>query len=264
MRTPPSPIFVGITACLKEMPGGSRAHAVQRKYVDAVVAAVEAVPLLLPAIAERQDIPAVLDRIDGILVTGSPSNVDPAHYGGPAAREGNLADLERDATTLPLIRAAIARGLPLLAICRGIQELNVAMGGSLHQHVHEVPGRQDHRSDKTLPPAERYEPRHPVHLVVGGVLADMMGGATAIQVNSLHGQGVDRLGQGLRVEALAPDGTIEAVSLPGAGFLLGVQWHPEYSPQDDPCSRRVFTAFGTAVRSYAAARVVHGGLSRVA
>lgn len=265
MRTPQIPTFVGITACLKEMQGGSRAHAVQRKYVDAVVTAVEAVPLLLPAIAERQDIPALLDRLDGILITGSPSNVDPSHYGGPAAREGNLADPDRDATTLPLIRAAIARGLPLLAICRGIQELNVALGGSLHQHVHEVPGRQDHRSDKTVSPTERYEPRHPAHIVVGGLLADILGGPATVQVNSLHGQGLDRLGDGLRVEALAPDGTIEAVSLPAArGFLLGVQWHPEYSPQDDPCSRRLFTAFGTAVRSYAAARVVHGGFSRVA
>jgi putative glutamine amidotransferase len=255
MRTPPCPVLVGVTACLKEQASGACAHVVMPKYVDAVVAAVEAVPVILPAIGRRQDVAALLGRLDGVLVTGSPSNVDPACYGGAPAREGNICDPERDATTLPLIRSAIASGVPLLAICRGIQELNVALGGTLHQHVHEVPGRHDHRSDKTVPPAERYAPRHPVAVTPGGLLARILGGAPSIPVNSLHGQGIDRLAPGLAVEAAAEDGTIEAVTLPGAaGFVLGVQWHPEYSPLDDPWSRRLFQAFAAAVRASAAAR----------
>jgi putative glutamine amidotransferase len=189
------------------------------------------------------------------MVTGSPSNVDPVHYGGPPAREGNLADPARDATTLPLIRRAVARGVPLLAICRGLQEVNVAFGGTLHQYLHEVPGRRDHRSDKTKSYAERYGLAHPVDLTPGGRLQALLGGATRIEVNSLHGQGIDRLAPGLAVEALAEDGTIEAVSVTEAkGFALAVQWHPEWHVLENPVSRRLFAAFADVVRARAAQR----------
>jgi putative glutamine amidotransferase len=232
-------------------------HSVQDKYVDAAVLGAGAVPVLIPAIGDRLEVDALLDRLDGVLVTGSPSNVDPAHYGGPPPRPGNEADPARDATTLPLIRRAIARGVPLLAICRGMQELNVALGGTLHQHVHELPGRRDHRSDKTRPYAGRYEPVHPIALRPGGRLQAVMGGAASLVVNSLHAQGVDRLAPGLVVEALAEDGTIEAVSLPdGPGWLLGVQWHPEWRVQEHPDSLRLFTAFAAAARARAAGRVI--------
>jgi putative glutamine amidotransferase len=260
----PRPL-VGITACLKER-DETYFHSVQRKYVDAVVLAVDAIPLLLPAVGEHQDLDGVLDRLDGLMLSGSPSNVGAEHYGGPAPREDNVADPDRDATTLPLIRACLAQGTPLLAICRGIQELNVALGGSLHQHLHEVAGRMDHRSDKTKPRDERYDPRHQVRVISGGWLHGILGGAVAeIPVNSLHGQGLNRVADRLTIEAVAEDGTIEAVSVKDArSFALGVQWHPEYSPVDDPWSKRLFQAFGEAVRGHAAKRMTHAGLQRVA
>jgi putative glutamine amidotransferase len=246
--------LVGITSCLKPR-DELHFHTVGDKYVDAVVVGTGAVPVLIPALGGRLDPDALLDRLDGVLVTGSPSNVDPAHYGGPAPREGNLADPARDATTLPLIRRAVARGIPLLAICRGLQEVNVAFGGTLHQHLHEVPGRRDHRSDKTKPLPERYGLAHPVDLTPGGRLQALLGGATRIEVNSLHAQGIDRLAPGLAVEALAEDGTIEAVSVTGAeGFALAVQWHPEWHVLENPVSRRLFAAFGDAARARAAAK----------
>ena len=254
--------LVGVTCCL--IAGvDSSSHRVQDKYVDSVVLGAGAVPVLIPAIGKALDIDSLLDRLDGILVTGSPSNVDPNHYGGPVPREGNEADAARDATTLPLIRRALERGVPLLAICRGIQELNVAMGGSLHQHVHELPGRRDHRSDKTKDYAGRYAPVHPIALTAGGRLQQVMDGAATIPVNSLHAQGIDRLAPPLVVEALAEDGTIEAVSAPSCpGFALGVQWHPEYRVQDNPWSMKLFGAFAEAARRRAAARAAPE-LSRV-
>ena len=249
----PTPL-VGVTSCFKTR-DDFHFHSVGSKYVDAVVAGAAAVPVLIPALGPRLDPDNLLARLDGLMVTGSPSNVDPTHYGGPPAREGNEADPARDATTLPLIRQALARGVPLLCICRGLQELNVALGGSLHQHVQEVPGRFDHRSDKTKPLRERYGLAHPVRLTSGGTLQRLFDGAERIEVNSLHGQGIDRLADRLTVEAVAEDGTIEAVSVQGAkGFTLAVQWHPEWQVLDNPWSRRLFAAFGAAARSRAAAR----------
>ena len=243
----------------------SRFHGVQDKYVDAVLSATSAVPVLIPASGDRLHLDPLLDRLDGILVTGSPSNVDPGHYGGAAPRADNLADLERDATTLPLLRRAVELGVPVLAICRGIQELNVAFGGSLHQHVHELPGRCDHRSDKTKPFEERYGLAHSVSLGEGGWLRRLLGGVGRVEVNSLHGQGIDRLASGLTVEAVAPDGTIEAVTMPGAAaFVLGVQWHPEWGAAENPVSKAVFGAFARAMTERAAMRSGHARLSAVA
>jgi putative glutamine amidotransferase len=249
----PTPL-VGVTACLKSR-DEVHFHSVGDKYVDGVVAGAAAVPVLIPALGQRLDPEDLVARLDGLMATGSPSNVDPAIYGGPPAREGNEADPARDATSLPLIRAALAQGVPLLCICRGLQELNVALGGSLHQHVHEVTGRFDHRSDKSKPLRKRYGIAHPIRLTPGGVLQKLFDGAERIEVNSLHGQGIDRLADRLAVEAVADDGTIEAVSVKGAaGFALAVQWHPEWAVLDNPWSRRLFAAFGAATRARAAAR----------
>jgi putative glutamine amidotransferase len=246
--------MVGVTSCLRG-DGDIRFHSVAEKYVEAVVVGAGAVPVLIPAIGEKLDVEALLDRLDGILVTGSPSNVAPELYGGPPARAGNLADPARDATTLPLIRRAVDRGIPLLAICRGLQELNVALGGTLHQHLQELPGRFDHRSDKTRPVPERYCPAHPILVQPGGRLAEILAGEPPTLVNSLHGQAIDRLAPGLAVEALAEDGTIEAVSVPAApGFALAVQWHPEWRVLENPTSRRLFAAFAEAARARAAGR----------
>ncbi len=248
------PPVIGVSACLKQ---GENApfHSVLDRYVEAVRVGAGALPVILPALGTIEALDALLARLDGVLLTGSPSNVCPSHYGGPPPRAGNLADPRRDATTLPLIRRAIERGVPLFAICRGIQELNVALGGSLHQYLHEVPGRADHRSDKSRPWAERYAPRQEVRVQPGGVLDRLLDGADVLLVNSLHAQGIDRLAGGLRVEAVAPDGTIEAVSVVGAAnFALGVQWHPEWNVARDAISRRLFAAFGAAARERGAAR----------
>lgn len=257
--------LIGVTACLRPSEDGTGMHGVGGKYLDAVIRACQGLPLVIPAIGAAADPDLLVERLDGLLLTGSPSNVGPGHYGGPAARPDNLADAERDATTLPLIRKAIETGLPILAICRGLQELNVAMGGTLHQHVHEVPGRFDHRSQKDRPPPLRYEPRHEIALAQGGLLWEILGGAATIRVNSLHGQGIDRPAERLRIEALAQDGTPEAASVADApGFVLGVQWHPEWRVMENPDSVKIFRAFGDACRIRAQTKVQHVRYRRVA
>lgn len=249
--------FVGVSAC-RVARGHATAHSVVDKYVDAVVEAAAALPVLIPAIGVALTVDALLDRLDGVLLTGSPSNLDPALYGGGRRPDGDPADPYRDATTLPLIRACIERGVPLLAVCRGIQELNVALGGTLHGRLHELPERIDHRSDKTLGYAERYRPSHPVTLSPDGLLAELYDGAATIDVNSLHGQGIDRLAPDLVVEAVAADGTIEAVSMPsGRGFVLAVQWHPEWQAASIDQHRRLFAAFGAACRARLFSRGSH-------
>ena len=254
MSNPTPTLLIGVTSCLKSR-DEVHFHSVGDKYVDAVVAGTAALPVLIPALGERLDPDSLLRSLDGLMVTGSPSNVDPSHYDGPPAREGNEADPARDATTLPLIRRAIARGVPMLCICRGLQELNVALGGSLHQHVHELPGRIDHRSDRSKPLRERYGLAHEIRLTPGGKLLALFDGAERIEVNSLHGQGVDRVADRLLVEATADDGTVEAVSVRDArGFALAVQWHPEWQVVENPWSRRLFAAFGAAARARALAR----------
>jgi putative glutamine amidotransferase len=200
------------------------------------------------------DLAGLVERLDGLLVTGSPSNVEPALYGGPSSVPGTLHDPERDATTLPLIRAALAVGVPVLAICRGIQELNVALGGSLHQRVQELPGKLDHRADHSRPVAEQYAKVHSVDLTPGGLL-ERITGKREIRVNSIHAQAIDRLADGLTVEAVAPDGLIEAVSVDNApAFALAVQWHPEWRFWECPDSTALFQAFGQACAGRAALR----------
>jgi putative glutamine amidotransferase len=228
---------------------GHPAHQVLESYVVAVRGGADAVPLLIPSLDPPLAAGDVLAHIDGFLFTGSPSNVAPHHYGGPGARDPSLEDHRRDSTALTLLRAAIVAGKPVFAICRGIQELNVALGGTLHQHVHEVPGRRDHRETEDAPLDVQYGPAHDVAVIEGGLLAALVG-VRSFTVNSLHGQGIDKLAPGLRVEAVAPDGQIEAVSLPAAkGFLLAVQWHPEWRWAENDVSRALLAAFGRALHS---------------
>jgi len=246
---------VGLPACMR-MGEHTQFHGVGEKYVTAVAEGAGAMPVLLPAIGEREDMDGLLERLDGLMFTGSPSNVEPHRYGGPESAPGTLHDAARDATTLPLIRRAITRGVPIFCICRGIQELNVALGGTLHQRVHELPGKLDHRSDKSVPLDDRYRAAHAVTMPAGGYLRQLNAGAAEAWVNSLHAQGIDRLAPGLSVEATAPDGLIEAVRVKDArAFALGVQWHPEHAlSMRWPLSRAMFAAFGRAVAERAAAR----------
>ncbi|ABC38712.1 gamma-glutamyl-gamma-aminobutyrate hydrolase family protein [Burkholderia thailandensis] len=243
----PRPV-VGVCADRKTV-GLHVAHVAGEKYVNAVVDGASALAIVLPALGERQRADELLALVDGLLLTGSHSNVEPARYGGPASAPGTLHDAARDATTLPLVRAAIDAGVPVLAICRGMQELNVAYGGTLHQAVHALSGHADHREDLLASVDVQYGPAHPVRLVPGGLL-HRLAGAEAVDVNSLHAQGIERLGDGLTVEARAPDGLVEAIGVRDArAFALGVQWHPEWRFDSNPLSREIFAAFGAACRA---------------
>jgi putative glutamine amidotransferase len=248
--------LIGISCCLK--PFGifnTPNHAASDSYVRVVLGPVGGIPVLLPAAGEAL-VPEILPRLDGLILTGSRSNVCPEHYAGPPHAEGTPEDHARDATTLPLIRAAIASGLPLLAICRGFQELNVALGGTLDQRIQDLPGRIDHStpSDQKLP-GIRTGKAHLVRLQPGSTIAALAGDARSVPVNSLHNQGIARLAPRLAAEGWAPDGTIEAVRVKDApGFALGIQWHPEYDWERDAVSRRLFELFGQASASWAARR----------
>ncbi|MCY1344824.1 Gamma-glutamyl-gamma-aminobutyrate hydrolase PuuD [compost metagenome] len=245
--------LIGVSACTKQI-GLHPYHIVGDKYVRAVVEGAGGLPLVIPALGELLDLAALLDSLDGLLFTGSPSNVEPHLYGGPASAPGTPHDPARDRTSLPLLRAAVAAGIPVLGICRGFQEMNVAFGGSLHQKVHETGTFMDHREPENEPLEVQYAPSHPLQVQPGGVLAGL-GLPDEIRVNSIHGQGVDRLAPGLRVEALAPDGLIEAISVEGAAsFALGVQWHPEWQVRTNPDYLAIFQAFGEACRKRAGQR----------
>jgi putative glutamine amidotransferase len=240
--------LVGISCCSKPFGlYGTLNHAASDTYVQVMDDVVGAAPVLLPANGPAADIATLLARLDGIVLTGSRSNVQPCRYNGPAHPEGTPEDANRDAVTLPLVCAAIAAGVPVLAICRGLQELNVALGGSLHQRLQDLPGRLDHSTPLVPSAAVRIGKAHSVSVVAGSFL-HRLAQSREIAVNSLHNQGIDRLAPGLVVEGTAPDGTIEAVRVATAGgFAFGIQWHPEYDYERDALSRRIFEAFGRAV-----------------
>lgn len=246
--------LIGLVADTKD--GRHRLHTIHEKYLDAVSAGAGALAVVLPARIDRpgaawhdeRDIDAVLDRLDAIVLTGGVSNIEPRHYGQALHDPASPADPARDGLTLALARRAIARGLPTLGICRGFQEINVALGGTLHQRVHAVPGLADHRDPDDAPIAVQYQPAHRVEFARGGALHRFTGLDEA-EVNSLHGQGIDRLAPGLVADAMAPDGLIEAFR--GADpdrFLLGVQWHPEWHFRDNAVSVALFRALGQAAR----------------
>ncbi len=235
--------------CDNRQIGGQLYHLLGRKYADAVRVAAECLPLLTPTGGAGEYLP-YLEMADGILLTGSPANVHPARFGQEVHDPSLPLDLERDSVTLPLVHLAIERGIPLLAVCRGHQELNVALGGTLHQAIHELPGKRDHREPADADLEEQYGPAHEVDILPGARLAQIVG-QSRISVNSLHGQGIDALAPGLVAEAIAPDQVLEAVSIRAhPGFSLGVQWHPEWKVLENPVSLRIFRAFGEACRAY--------------
>ena len=247
MKTHKRKPLVLIPADVKQI-GEHPFHAVGQKYILAIAQGAEALPLLVPAISDYLDIEELLAIADGIMLTGSASNVHPSHFGQEVHNPGLPLDPARDALTLQLIKAAIAAGVPLLAICRGFQELNVAFGGSLYQTVQAVSGLNDHREPKELDIDTQYAPVHTVDLVENGQLANIIG-TQKTMVNSLHGQGIDKLGAGLSAEAHAPDGLVEAVTVNNAtSFALGVQWHPEWKVMENPSYLAIFKAFGDACR----------------
>lgn len=243
--------LVGIPSDSKPI-GRHHYQAVGEKYVRAIVDGAQCIPLLIPSMVPMLPLEQVLAALDGLFLTGSYSNIEPHHYDGPESYAGNQHDPARDATSLALVPMAIAMGLPVLAVCRGMQEVNVALGGSLHQKVHEVDGLHDHREDESAELDVQYGPGHLVQL--SGGLAQIAGSATAM-VNSLHGQGMDRLGRGLVVEARAADGLVEALRLDSAdSYLLAVQWHPEWKVTENPFYLGIFQEFAAACRMRAARR----------
>jgi putative glutamine amidotransferase len=215
------------------------------KYALALKQVADAEPVLFPA-AKAAALPAMLSMVHGVLLTGSPANVHPSHFGEDVTDPRLPLDPHRDDLTLPLVRACVEHGVPLLGICRGFQEINVAMGGSLHQQVHHVGGMADHRENPDLSYEDQYGLSHDVQLLPGSPFAQWAGGLTA-RVNSLHGQGVNRLAEGLSAMAHAPDGLVEAFGVTGAHtFAYAVQWHPEWQTAKHPFYENIFAAFGAA------------------
>ena len=236
------------------------AQRVGERNLLAVAQVAGALPVMFAGAPEITDIDALLETVDGILLTGARANVHPTRFGVEPHPSYEPYDTRRDALALDLINVCVERGVPLLGVCRGFQEMNVAFGGSLHPEIRELPGRQNHRMPR-LPTGEIhpdqaviYGDRHDVRLTPGGAFAKLLGKET-IRVNSLHGQGILEPGKRVVVEGVAEDGTIEAIRIADApGFALGVQWHAEYDPQSNPVNRALFQAFGqaVAVRSKAA------------
>ncbi len=234
----------------RRMQGEHPFHMVGEKYLRAIADGADAYPVGLPLLNDGFDVLEILNRLDGIFLTGSPSNVEPQHYMGDPSEPGTWHDPHRDLAALALIPAAIRVGMPLLAICRGFQEMNVSFGGSLHQKVHELPGYGMHKENPSDPLDIQYSASHGVTFSKGGLLEKITGTDSA-RVNSLHSQGVNRLGEELEVEAVADDGLIEGFKVRNApGFTLAVQWHPEWKVLENPVSIAIFSTYGDACRAY--------------
>ena len=228
-------------------------HSLGDKYVRAVAEVAQCTPVMIPSMIDALQLEPLLDHFDGILMTGAVSNVHPPHYGEAPTADHEPYDHARDAVTLKLIRAVIEGGIPLFCICRGFQELNVVLGGTLETELQRGEGRLDHRAPKSEDTDVRYGPHHAIAIAPGGMLERILGKRQTM-INSIHRQGIKKLAPGLLVEATAPDGVIEAVSVKGArSFAFGAQWHPEYKARDNPDSVKLFSAFGDAVRKHAAA-----------
>lgn len=223
-------------------------QAVGTNNLEAVAQVSGAIPVVIPALPDLASIGDLLDACDGFVLPGGRPNVHPSYYGQAETPAHGAFDKDRDVVALGLVRECVARGVPILGICRGFQEFNVAFGGSLHPEIRDLPGRMNHRMppDGTL--EEKFEHRHVVSLTKGGKFARILG-ADEVLVNSLHGQGIDESGARIVIEGVAPDGTPEAIHVEGAaGYAMAVQWHPEWRAGDDPVSRPLFESFGQALQ----------------
>lgn len=238
-----------------EDPERSSQHTAASKYPAKTRDVVGGTPVLIPALPDAEMIAHYLEILDGLLLTGGRANIEPHHYGGPPFPEGEITDPARDNTVLPLIRGCVENNIPVLGICRGIQEINVALGGTLHYRVNELPGKMDHRMRQDVDTRdERFALRHRVTLTEGG-LFHKLAGKTEIMVNSLHGQGIDRLAPGAAIEAVSEDGVIEGIRVGNDdSFVVGVQWHAEYHPDHHELSHELFKSFGEAARRTKTAR----------
>ncbi|MGH1577612.1 gamma-glutamyl-gamma-aminobutyrate hydrolase family protein [Planktotalea sp.] len=232
-------------------------HAGGDMNASAVAHVSGCMPLLIPADPRYVSVEELMVQCDGFLLTGGRPNVHPEQYGEEATDAHGEFDPARDAITLPLVRACVEQGQPFLGICRGFQEVNVAMGGTLYPEIRDLPGRMNHRMppDGTL--EEKFEIRHKVTVSEGGLFNQIFG-ATEVMTNTLHGQGIKRAGERIVIDGTAEDGTPEAIYVKDApGFTASVQWHPEWNATDDPVSRPLFEAFGAAAQSFAQRRLGH-------
>ena len=226
-------------------------HMVGEKYITALKDAAEGLPWMIPATGDDGMLDDIFNKVDGLFLTGSISDIEPHHYQGNPSRPGTLHDPERDATVFPLVRKALDIGMPIFAVCRGFQELNVLLGGTLHQQIHEVEECLDHREDKNDLIEKGYGPAHTISIKKDSMLSSFTD-QDIVSVNSLHGQGVDRIAAGVNIEAVAEDGVIEAFKVTEtSGFAYAVQWHPEWKVLENPLSLSIFRAFGDACREYA-------------
>lgn len=243
---------VGIIGNLNMLNETYAVHAGGTMNSEAVALASGCLPLIIPSDPRLVSVAELLSLCDGFLLTGGRPNVHPSEYGEEETPAHGAFDRCRDAITLPLIRACVERGQPFLGVCRGFQEVNVAMGGTLYPEIRDLPGRMNHRMPPDGTIEEKFALRHTVRFTPGGPFDRLMG-ATEVMTNTLHGQGIKRPGPRVVVDGEAPDGTPEAIYIEGApGFTLSVQWHPEFRACDDPVSRPLFEAFGAACRSWAA------------
>ena len=254
MNNPPSLVWLPADHRMLGSDGNTMPYLVLGdKYARALKTHSKVQPVVF-ALAEAHQIDALLNLVDGVMLTGSPSNVHPSHFGETVTDPSLPLDSERDGLTLALVRACLAQQVPLLGICRGFQEINVALGGSLHQQVHDVPDHMDHRTARDGDYAAQYGPSHPVQLAAGSAFAEWAG-ASQVVVNSVHGQGINRLASGLRCIATAPDGLVEAFAVEGATtFAYAVQWHPEWRTEENTFSSAIFNAFGAACHARGVAR----------
>jgi putative glutamine amidotransferase len=242
---------IGIIGNYHLIDGSYPVHAGGTMNSEAIAQVANCIPLLVPSDPRFVSVAELLETCDGFVLTGGRPNVHPEEYGESETEAHGAFDRARDSITLPLVRACVERGQPVLGICRGFQEVNVAMGGTLHPEIRELPGRDNHRMppDGTL--EEKFALRHTVRFSQGGVFHRLMG-AREVMTNTLHGQGIVNAGQRVVIDGQAPDGTPEAIYIDGApGFALSVQWHPEYNAANDPVSRPLFTAFGEAAQLWA-------------
>lgn len=253
-RSPPKPL-VGIPASIIYLPHHSLAqHGTGERYIRAVTHGAGAVPMVVPALADEYDYADLVSRLDGLMLTGGRANVEPHHYGGPPFPADEIRDPPRDNTVLPLIRECVRQGVPVFGSCRGVQEINVAMGGTLHYRVHLLPGKMDHRMPREGDVEHRFSLRHPVVMAKDGMFADIAG-TREVRVNSLHGQACDTVAPGFEVEAVSPDGVIEGIRYTATDtFCVGVQWHAEWRFEDHRLSAGLLQEFGNAARRRAAAR----------
>lgn len=225
------------------------AHVVKHQYIRPLVEVSDCIPLLIPAIGTDFNIHDLAGKIDGILLTGSPSHVSPACYGAEREFEDSYLDTHRDDMTIPMIKEALDMDLPIFAICRGFQELNITLGGTLHQYVHKLDDKLNHRAHPDIPFKDVFTyMSHDVTIEDGGMFEKISLPKT-FKVNTIHTQGIDKLGNGLRIEARAEDGLIEGISLPDKKFVIGTQWHPEGDFWQNPPDKKLFESFGNALRS---------------